>query len=193
MKYIVFIILISIASACSKFSQEDEMYDAVNQVIQELEGEGWVAEGRPSYSYILDKPTVGSTQSMEGMEKILSDETTQKYFSEEDIKVLRVQVESYKNTVYNANRIVNKKLISTHKLQHLAEKDWKNIWNVYEQQYGKTGYYNISFPIFSADKNKMLVSIETCGFRSGSMGWVNVYRKEDGKWVFWKTLSSFLS
>lgn len=193
MRYIVFAILIVMASACSKPSQEEEMYDAVNQVIRGLEGEGWVAEGKPSYNYILDKPTVGESLSMEGMDKVLSEKTIRKYFSEEDINVLRAQVKEYKNTMYDAKRIANKKLISTQKLQQLAESDWKNLWNVYEQEYGKTGYYNISFPIFSVDKSKMLVSIEYCGFRGSSSGGIHIYIKKDNKWVFWKTLSSFLS
>jgi|GEM_PF-5735728 len=195
MKYILYFLVILANVGCSKPVQGDVMHDAVNQIIGEMEGKDWEAEGRPSYGYLVDRSSAASMIPIcdqRQLDKFLSEETIQKSFSREDIEAFKQQALKYKNVVYDKNKITVKKIILHEELEKLVQ-NRDNFWNEYENKYGKTGFYDISFPLFSADGTKMLVAIEHYGFGSSSSGCVYIFKKVNGRWIIRKPLYSYLS
>ncbi|MDV6168992.1 hypothetical protein R1T16_11185 [Flavobacterium sp. DG1-102-2] len=195
MKYVLFFLVLFAFVGCSKPVQEDVMHDAVNQIIGEMEGKGWEAEGSPSYGYLVDRSSAASMIPITDEDKLdtfLSEETIRKYFSKEDIEAFKQQALKYKNMVYDKNKITAKKIISHNELDKLIQ-NRNAFWKEYESRYGKTGFYDISFPLFSADGTKMLVAIEHCRFGSSSSGYVCIFNKVNGRWVVGKPLYSYLS
>lgn len=195
MKYILYFLVLLANVGCSKPVQEDVMHDAVNQIIGEMESKDWEAEGRPSYVYLVDRSSAASMIPIcdQGqLDKFLSEETIGKYFSKDDIKAFKEQALKYKNVVYDENKITAKKIISHIELDKLIQ-NRDAFWEEYESRYGKTGFYDISFPLFSADGTKMLVAIEHCRFGSSSSGYVYIFKKVNGRWIIRKPLYSYLS
>jgi len=165
MKYILSFLVLFGFFSCSKPLKEDVMHNAVNQIIGEIEGKYWEAEGRPSYGYLVDRSSAASMipiTDQDKLDKFLSEETIGKYFSKDDIKAFKEQALKYKNVVYDENKITSKKIISHIELDKLIQ-NRDTFWEEYESRYGKTGFYDISFPLFSADGTKMLVAIEHYG------------------------------
>ena len=162
---------------CNKEKANDEyVYEAVNHIIKEMEGESWIMDGSPSYNYLLDRPT-NSFSEIYNINELFENEIIKKEFNEIDKKEFIKQQESYSNFEYKQDNILQKKIIVFSDLEKLF-KNRSSFWENYKQKYGSSGYYDISFPLFSYDKEKLLVVIQYCGFEADCHGQVCLFEKK---------------
>lgn len=170
----------------NNITTDDDIYVAVNQTIVELEGETWRNDGSPSYSYLLDQPSNNIT-FMTDVNEIFKNETINKEFNDRDKKEFIKQLDNFSDFVYNQNRIISKKIIPLSDFEKLFG-DKNYFWENYSSKYGSTGYYSISLPLFSYNKEKLLVVVETCGFELDCNGIICLFEKKQGKWKLNKVL-----
>jgi len=176
-------ILLCISTVYSCKSQtisEDEIYEAIENIIEELEGEDWIKDGSPGYQYVLDK-SFNTTSLIFDTERLFVNEPFEKYFSIEDKKAFQNQVEWYKDFSYQQEKIRSKKILHKQELDDIISSDRKSFWEIYISRYGDVGFYDISFPLFSADKKKMLVGVDSCLPHLCIRG-VYLFTKENGRW-----------
>lgn len=110
-----------------------------------------------------------------------------KYFSKaEDQYFLQLQFEDRKNFVllqdsFKSKKIISKKIIDSfydEKNDSISRKN--QILNNYIKKYGNNFYYRLSLPIFSKDKNTVLIDVSY--FLGG--GKTMIYKKHNGKWTY---------
>lgn len=172
--------IITIFSCKAQNTLEDDIYEAIENIIEEMEGDDWVKDGKPEYQYILDK-SFNKISFMYNAERLFEEETIKKHFSFEDKKAFENQLEWYKDFAYQQEKIKSKKVLHRVALEEIISSDRESFWEVYISRYGDVGFYDISFPLFSTDKNKMLVSIDSC-LPHFCISGVYLFEKENGKW-----------
>lgn len=185
----ILLFITTVYSCKTQSVSEDDIYEALENIIEELEGDNWIKEGRPEYQYILDK-SFQATSFMYNVDELFEKETVKKYFSIEDKNEFENQLEWYKDFSYQQEKIKTKKILHKQELEEIILNDRKSFWEIYISRYGDVGFYDISFPLFSADKKKMLVCVDSC-FPYLNGGAIYLFTKENGKWRIKEVLYMF--
>jgi hypothetical protein len=185
----ILLCIIAVYSCKTQTILEDDIYEAVENIIEELEGENWIKEGKLDYQYVLDK-SFQHPSFMYNADKLFEKETIKKYFSIEDKKEFENQLEWYKDFSYQQEKIKSKKILHKQELEEIISNDRKSFWEIYISKYGDVGFYDISFPLFSADKKKMLVCVDSY-FPYLNGGAIYLFTKENGKWKIKEVLYMF--
>nr|MBC7613396.1 hypothetical protein [Pseudopedobacter sp.] len=116
-------------------------------------------------------------------------------FLKEDLEFIRIQQkfnESFKlNPKYfDEKDIISKKSFDTYRAN--PENRW-NFWEDYRKRYGVKGYCAIALPLFSKDKETVIIkTYYACGGKCGEGG-IFIYKKIDGNWVKVKELSRWIA
>lgn len=174
---------------CEAQSREDKIYDAVNQILVDLEGPGWIEEGSLSYNYLLSEPPEYIAFDMKNIEKLFENASLSKYFSPADKAGFIGQNLKYDNFSYEQSKINNKIVLSLTELEKINDATTpENFWSTFEKKFGRTGLYVISFPLFSKDEKSMLVCVESQSFGSETSAWVYIYTKKGEEWKPWKVV-----
>ena len=157
---------------------DEEIYMIVNMVLKDLE----VSEKLDGTKdeYIQDELTIPSFIADTVSFKL------NKYFSKaEDLDFLLLQFEDRKSFALLQDSIKSKKIISKKIIDSFYDEkndsiSRKNqILNNYIKKYGNNFYYRLSLPIFSKDKNTVLIDVSY--FLGG--GKTMIYKKHNGKWT----------
>ena len=111
-------------------------------------------------------------------------------FSKNDIKFINEQRKNIKKFELKQSLLSNIVVIPMDTINKFLK---NNFWSKYYQKYGHRGYNEISLPLFSIDKNVVLMSISyNCGSLCGG-GSVWIFKKVNGKWQFYKPITSSAS
>lgn len=107
-------------------------------------------------------------------------------FSKLDVKYIIEQNNERRNFSLNQNFIKSKTILPNEKLRELREQSYirNNFWKNYSKVYGKKGYYTVSKPLFSLNKEIVIISTgHRCGELCGG-GSTIILKKINGKWKF---------
>lgn len=162
---------------------EDEVYEAVENIIEEMEKDESIKSGILNYPYLLDK-------SFDDLSDLYSDvlnKNFDKHFSIDDKKAFENQLEYYKDFSFRQEKIKSKKILHRQELKEINSSSIDSYWESYISRYGEVGFYDISFPFFSVDRKKMLVKVYR-DFPNFGGGNVYLFVKENGKWKKKKVL-----
>lgn len=183
LNYLNILFLLICFSCRGQSVSENDIYDAVNDIIEEMEGEEWIKEGKPNRPYILDKPSKDIPFFYDA-DELFKREAIKEYFSDNDKAAFEKQLKLYYDFVYREGKVRQKKLIL---LQELEKISGNNFWELYIDKYGEAGFYDISVPLFSANKQMMLVLVKSCTPYSCHTE-ICVFMKVDEKWKKQDTL-----
>ncbi len=114
------------------------------------------------------------------------------YLTPADIEYMRAQLKNYKPHTWTADSIPGARIIATSAVPSAALKPKKSVkaWSKYFQT-NRTGYYEVSAPVFSKDGKTAIVYVGfQCGASCGNGG-ATVYRFENGQWKPVKNLFSW--
>ena len=157
---------------------DEDIYMVVNMVLKDLEVSAKL-DGIED-SYLQDELTIPSFIADTVSFKL------NKYFSKaEDLDFIQLQFEARKNFVLLQDSIKTKKIISKKIIDSFYDEkndsiSRKNqILNNYTKKYGNNFYDRLSLPIFSKDKNTVLIDVSY--FLGG--GKTMIYKKHNGKWI----------
>lgn len=116
---------------------------------------------------------------------------TDSLFSLDDIKSFREQLQKKIAQEWTDGKIYNAILIKENNFKRIFNKrNNDKSWNIFYKKYGK-GFYVYSYPIFSKNLKKAIISIEYhCGGLCGSGG-VYLFEFKDNNWLLLKTYSQF--
>ena len=116
---------------------------------------------------------------------------TDSLFSFDDIKSFRKQLQEELLKEWTEGNINNAILINENNYKKIFNKrNNEKAWKLFHKKYGK-GFFVYSYPIFSKNLKKAIISIEYhCGGLCGSGG-VYLFEFKDNNWVLLKTYSQF--
>jgi hypothetical protein len=198
MKYIVVILLTLAFLSCKQNQQkvsvqidtiklvpnpidDATIYEFINFVANDKNEKHFVLRG----DKVLDKPFLDEDGYL--IDSLKKDTI----FSKDDIKFLEVQMQSVKNFTINPKLFNGKEIISSDTIKRYAtdkERRW-TFWEDYRKKYGEAGYCNISLPLFSKDRQKVIICTSySCGGKCGEGG-IFIYQKIKGRWKQIKELS----
>lgn len=164
---------------------DSTIYEFINFVANDKNEKHFVLRG----DKVLDKPFLDNDYYL--IDSLKKDSI----FSEDDIKFLEVQLQSEKNFTINPELFNGKEIIPKDtlvKFRSGPEGRW-TFWENYRKKYGEAGYCNITLPLFSKDRQKVIISTSySCGGTCGQGG-VFIYQKVKGKWKQIKELSWWIS
>lgn len=202
MKYIIVILLTLAFLSCKQNQQkvsvqidtiklvpnpidDSTIYEFINFAANDKNEKHFVLRG----DKVLDKPFLDEDGYL--IDSLKKDTI----FSKDDIKFLEVQMQSVKNFTINPKLFNGKEIISSDTIKRYAtdkERRW-TFWEDYRKKYGEAGYCNISLPLFSKDRQKVIISTwYSCGGTCGQGG-IFIYQKAKGKWKQIKELSWWIS
>lgn len=118
---------------------------------------------------------------MHNADEMFKKETIAKYFTSPDKEAFRKQLAGYGSFRLDPARIIRKKIISWKLLLENVENK-AGITKRYLDIYGESGYYNITFPLFSADNTKMLIQISAGSPYGSAGGAIYIFEKRGDKW-----------
>lgn len=161
---------------------DKEIYSVINHVLEELkESElkerthnDYVLENLPAPFFLSENPSM--------LKEIKS------FFTEADLKFMDSQIKNQKGFKLkqdhlNSKTVIPNKIIDS--LSNDSSKDRKTILlSNYHKRFGNNYYHYFSLPIFSLDKQ--IVIVDRKSFFGGS---TVIYKKEKGKWVAHRTIS----
>lgn len=169
---------------------DSTIYEFINFVANDKNEKHFVLRG----DKVLDKPFLNfplRNNTYNLIDSLKKDST----FSKDDIEFLEVQLQSAKDfqinhELFNGKEIISKDTIE--KFRSGPEGVW-TFWETYKKKYGEAGYCNITLPLFSKDKQKVIINIAySCGGKCGEGGFF-IYQKVKGKWKQIKELSWWIS
>ena len=114
---------------------------------------------------------------------LIADLKAQKIITATDADYMRAQLKNFKPHLWSADSISHSNIVSSSKTPAagLSFKKSVKAWKDYFQLY-KTGYYEVSEPVFSKDGNLAIVYVSfQCGSNCGNGG-ASVYKFEKGQW-----------
>lgn len=123
---------------------------------------------------------------------MLADLKKQKLITQEDVVYMTAQLKGYKPHTWTADSIPHAQIVPSSKTPAAgasvkkSTKAWTNYFGAY-----KSGYYDVSQPIFSKDGTMAIVYVSfQCGVRCGNGG-ATLYKFEKGAWKPVKNLFSW--
>lgn len=168
---------------------EDDIYKAMSDIIDSLENEAWVNDGSPEFLYILDK-SFSKFNRFSNVELLFNDKKISAHFCENDKFAFIEQLKWHDNFYFNEEKIKQKKVLERKKLDEILSSNPSSFWDNYILIFGDFGFYDISIPLFSENKLKLLVSVEKClPYSSG--GAIFLFEKIEGVWQVKDILYSF--
>ncbi|MDQ3112262.1 MAG: hypothetical protein M3R17_20445 [Bacteroidota bacterium] len=123
---------------------------------------------------------------------LLADLKKQKLITQEDVVYMSAQLKGYKPHTWTADSIPNAQIVPSSKTPPpaISFKKSVKIWSAYFKTY-KSGYYDVSEPIFSKDGTMAIVYVSfQCGASCGNGG-ATLYKFEKGVWKPVKNLFSW--
>ena len=202
MKYLIFIPLAFAFLSCKQnqpkvFVQTDTIklvpnpiddstiYEFINFVANDKNEKHFILRG----DKVLDKPFFEDTNYL--IDSLKKDTI----FSKDDIAFLEVQMQSVKNFTINPELFNGKEIISSDTIKRYSTEEARRwtFWEDYRKKYGEAGFCNISLPLFSKDRQRVIINTSySCGGKCGEGG-VFIYQKIKGKWKQIKELSWWIS
>jgi hypothetical protein len=122
----------------------------------------------------------------------LADLKRQKLITQEDLVYMTAQLKNFKPHTWTADSIPHAQIVPSAKTPPAAVSFKKAVkaWTAYFNSY-KSGYYDVSEPIFSKDGNLAIVYVSfQCGANCGNGG-ATLYKFENGAWKPVKNLFSW--
>lgn len=192
MKKIVFVIISLILISCKQESikQHQELkkdlvneklsYEVINHILESIPKD----ERSVSNFLAYDNEQISEQEIKSNDYLGISKMDT--LFSKLDVKYIIEQNNERRNFSLNQNFIKSKTIIPNKKLKEFSEQtpNGNNFWGNYSKVYGKTGYYVVSKPLFSLNKEIVIISIgHRCGELCGG-GSTIILKKINGKWKF---------
>ncbi len=114
---------------------------------------------------------------------LIADLKAQKVITPADADYMRAQLKNLKPHLWSADSIPHSNIVPSSKTPAagLSFKKSVKAWGDYFQFY-KTGYYEVSEPVFSKDGNLAIVYVSfQCGSNCGNGG-ASVYKYDNGQW-----------
>ena len=112
-------------------------------------------------------------------------------FSSFDKEFFRKQIKQHRNFKWNNKIAKNRQVISERKISKIF-KDKQKWWKHFQKKYGSS-YHCFSVPIFTCDKQTVIIYRSThCGPLCGD-GSIDVFTKVNGKWTFKKDYGFWIS
>jgi hypothetical protein len=173
---------------------ENDIYEVINGVY-----EGYLSEIKRHKKdetlylvYLLrfvDFEDTGLNEN--GIKNYLKNLAEQDLIEEKDIEFIHQQVQNSKEFELDQNRIKDFELIRKDTLYQLqlSSKTRNDFGCEIINRYGYSEILTISLPLFTIDKNTIIVStgLYTLGGRT------TIYKKENGKWIWVKDISMWIS
>lgn len=169
---------------CSPIN-EDDYYSFYNNQINSDSIKIYILSNKPITDNIL-KDTV----------KIFADSM----FTKNDIAFMRFQIENSKMFNWTNGKITGATVVQENRLRKIFNyNNYKhrsityNGWKKFRRKYGNKGIARYSIPIFSCDKKYCIINKSwSCGSLCGEGG-TDLYQKIDGRWVWLKWYSLYIS
>jgi hypothetical protein len=142
---------------------------------------------RPRFR-LSDKSKGAPSQTL--LEKL---STKQNIFSKDDIAFLITQINQTQNAIWDSSYIDSTYFLQTNEIDSI----FKNLkvdsgWKIIRKKYGGY-YYTMSFPYFSVDRQTCIIYVSHhCGVACGEGGY-RIFRKQKGKWVYYKSFAGWMS
>jgi hypothetical protein len=147
-------------------------------------------------TYLTSQPLIVDSPyqvNIKAIEKIASLDSI---FSTDDLAFIEDQMNQSKRFEWNSVLIDSASFISTGSLDSLFKanrKDGSLGWTSFRKLKKTSGFYKISFPCFSKDRQYCVVYISYyCGMACGEGG-LKIYKFQLGKWVLYKSWVSWVS
>ena len=131
-----------------------------------------LCNGYPLANQELDELAIGPEDSI-----ALS---TEGEFSGDEITHLIKQLKPSNSVVLDSKMIRSRRIIPIDSVRSMLNK--KTLWNYLRKEYNSDGFSTISYPIFSKDKSKAIIKVESYS-ESGSAGALYLMEKKTGKWA----------
>ncbi len=172
MKSFLLALMFLISSVCT-FSQtlpsKKEIYEVTNQFIH----------GTDSTYVRLNKHS-DTERIFKDSSAFLSDTT---YFSKADFAYFRLQLKEVKRSNWNQSRFTEVKTIRQWRIKWIFRNHRKG-WKRFHEKFNKACLASCSIPIFTVDKTYCILYTGTqCGGLIGG-GSTDIYKLENGKWVY---------
>jgi hypothetical protein len=105
-----------------------------------------------------------------------------KILTKDDLPFLNEQIKVIHNFSLNPNYFPGWKIISGDSVGLLFNQSNGNFWQNFKSKYGRMGFYTVTMPLFSKDRNIAIIKInDHCGLCGG--GGTYVYKKVNSKWI----------
>lgn len=112
-------------------------------------------------------------------------------FSSSDLDFFRQQIKQHRHFKWNNKIAKGRQVISARKISRIF-KDKKKWWKYFQEKYGSS-YHCFSVPLFTCDKQTVVIYRSThCGPLCGD-GSIDVFVKLNGMWTFKKNYSFWIS
>jgi hypothetical protein len=186
--YLAFLLLIGCKNSTDKNEiirnqvvTDKDIYEIVNFVVREqdslLRKDG--IKNNP-YKYIIDRdaePLLDKRDSV-CIHKLDT------IFSKEDLIFINAQIQNRKNFKFTGKFINSKKVLYREVLDSIMKESAKTNYQkhprkIYEEIFGSDMFYTIGLPVFSKDKNTVLVK-----FGGDGSGFIAVYKRINNRWKF---------
>jgi len=165
---ILFLVLFSSYGLTQSLPSEKEIYDVMGQFLYRTDS---------SHIYLNKQPELRNLY--EDSSAFLSDTT---YFSTADFAYLRLQMKEMDDFRWKKARLNKVETISSSKVKWIFRD--RNGWKRFHRKHPKSCLRSCSMPLFSVNKTYCILYIGTqCGGLNGR-GSINIYKLENGKWMY---------
>ncbi len=168
-KIITIIILGIISSFNSIRGQNTAMIDSAIELYEQKNN---IKNGSPVINYILDKTLV--------------DDVAIRTLDKQRALLRELDIQDNESLVFPTEpKMVTSKLktvILSETIQNLYSLGYDGFWKEFTAKYGKSGYLQVSEPIFSKDRNAFIIILESHYYKMGGVGSAVLYKKIDGQW-----------
>ncbi len=173
-------LLIIISSSCARQSQVGKKH------VDYLFLENVIDSIREEYSYLAENTI--ANHLLEDSVLIFTDA----FFKSEDKQILYDQLNNKISKSWDFEKINQTVVVKKETLDKLFAPSLEEGWMKFHQIYGK-GFLMLSDPLFNAKANLCVLEINYfCGSKCGG-GNVSLFKKTNGKWIFVKKYSEWVS
>lgn len=167
--------LLFLLTFCKHTNSQDLFF--IDKIIATYETENFEKDGFPKVDYILNESVIDKTALSFIQNNRLSGLTS------EELCHIRNQIKELGIKEVDSSMVKSKKIISSKKIYELYQDGYDGFWKNFEALYGKSGFYKISMPLFSKDRNKCVLILEVNYYKMKPTGFVYVCHKENDKWI----------
>lgn len=156
----------------SRYPLVAQSTSTIDTAIELYEKENNKKKGYPVVKYILDKTLV--------------DDMAIRTLDKQRSLLREIDIHENESLVFPTEpKMVTSKLktvLLSETIQNLYSLGYDGFWKEFTAKYGKSGYLQVSEPIFSKDRNAFIIILESHYYKMGGVGSAVLYKKIDGQW-----------